>query len=79
MSLPAQASVFPAELEALLRLYRLPEMGPKRFQVLLDFFDSASRAISASASAWGALGLPPVLAEARRHAEVWDDASHALA
>ena len=41
MSLPAQAPVSPAELEARLRLHRLPDLGPKRFQLLLEAFGSA--------------------------------------
>ncbi|WIE50687.1 DNA-processing protein DprA [Pseudomonas sp. GM17] len=79
MSLSAQAPVSPAELEARLRLHRLPDLGPKRFQLLLEAFGSASKAISAPASAWRALGLPASAAEARRNAEVRDGASHALA
>ena len=47
MSLSACTSVFPAELEARLRLHRLPELGPARFKKLLEAFGSASKAISA--------------------------------
>lgn len=79
MSLPVRVSVSPAELEARLRLHRLPELGPKRFQVLLEAFGSASRAISAPASAWRALGLPALAAESRRSVQVREGASHALA
>jgi DNA processing protein len=79
MSLPTVAPVSPAELEARLRLHRLPELGPVRFKKLLDAFGSASKAISAPASAWRALGLPLACSEARRCAEVRDGASHALA
>jgi DNA processing protein len=79
MSMPAFTPVSPAELEARLRLHRLPELGPARFKTLLEAFGSASKAISAPASAWRALGLPPVCAEARRCAQVRDGASHALA
>ncbi|OLF51477.1 DNA-processing protein DprA [Pseudomonas chlororaphis] len=79
MSLPARAPVSPAELEARLRLQRLPELGPKRFLVLLEAFGSASRALSAPASAWRALGLPAIAAESRRNTLVRDGASHALA
>ncbi|MHC8369491.1 DNA-processing protein DprA [Pseudomonas sp. MDT1-85] len=79
MSLSACTSVSPAELEARLRLHRLPELGPARFKKLLEAFGSASKAISAPASAWRALGLPLVCAEARRSSEIRDGASHALA
>jgi len=79
MSLPVAPPVSPAELEACLRLHRLPELGPARFRKLLEAFGSASKAISAPASAWRALGLPPACAEARRNPEIRDAASHALA
>lgn len=79
MSLPEFASVSPAELEARLRLHRLPEVGPKRFMTLMEAFGSASSAISAPACAWRALGLPMACAEARRHPDVRDGAAHALA
>jgi len=69
----------PAELEARLRLHRLPEVGPRRFRTLLDAFGSASKAISAPASAWRALGLPLISAEARRSPEIRDGAARALA
>ncbi|BBH30534.1 DNA-processing protein DprA [Pseudomonas sp. St290] len=79
MSLPESAPVSPAELEARLRLHRLPELGPKRFMTLMEAFGSASKAISAPASAWRALGLPLACAEARRSPDVRDGAAHALA
>jgi DNA processing protein len=79
MSIPPVTPVSPAELEARLRLHRLPELGPARFRKLLEAFGSASKAISAPASAWRALGLPQVCCEARRAPEVRDGASHALA
>ncbi|KPG99495.1 DNA processing protein DprA [Pseudomonas sp. RIT-PI-q] len=79
MSLPAFAPVSPAELEARLRLHRLPELGPVRFKKLLEAFGSASKAISAPASAWRSLGLPLACSEARRSSEIRDGASHALA
>ncbi|MBA1379587.1 DNA-processing protein DprA [Pseudomonas brassicacearum] len=79
MPLPESASVPPAELEARLRLHRLPDVGPKRFMTLMEAFGSASKAISAPASAWRALGLPATCAEARRAPEVRDGAAHALA
>ncbi|MFJ2365166.1 DNA-processing protein DprA [Pseudomonas sp. NPDC087697] len=79
MPLFAPTQVSPAELEARLRLHRLPELGPRRFQKLLEAFGSASKAISAPASAWRALGLPATCAEARRSPEIRDGAYHALA
>jgi DNA processing protein len=79
MSLFAITPVSPAELEARLRLHRLPELGPRRFQKLLEAFGSASKAISAPASAWRALGLPAECFDARRSPEIRDGASHALA
>ena len=78
MSLSAVTPVSPAELEARLRLHRLPELGPARFRKLLEAFGSASKAIGAPASAWRSLGLPSACAEARRSSEVRDGASHAL-
>ena len=71
--------ISPSELEARLRLHRLPEVGPKRFRLLIEAFGSASKAISAPASAWRALGLPPISADARRSPEIRDGASEALA
>lgn len=79
MSLPESTPVSPAELEARLRLHRLPELGPKRFMTLMEAFGSASKAISAPASAWRALGLPLACVEARRAPDVRDGAAHALA
>jgi DNA processing protein len=79
MSLPGVSPVSPAELEARLRLHRLPELGPARFKKLLEAFGSASKAISAPASAWRALGLPLACSEARRASEIRDGASQALA
>ena len=67
-----------AELEARLRLHRLPEIGPRRFQTLIDAFGSASAALSAPASAWRSLRLPAASADARRDPEVRDGASAAL-
>jgi DNA processing protein len=79
MSLSTVTPVSPAELEARLRLHRLPELGPARFKKLLEAFGSASKAISAPASAWRSLGLPVACGEARRANEVRDGAAHALA
>lgn len=69
----------PAELEARLRLHRLPEIGGKRFQTLINAFGSASAALSAPASAWRSLRLPAISADARRDPTVRDGASAALA
>lgn len=73
------SEISPSELEARLRLHRLPELGSKRFRVLIDAFGCASKAISAPASAWRSLGLPAISADARRSPEVRDGASAALA
>lgn len=72
-------SVSPAELEARLRLHRLPEIGPARFTRLIEAFGSASAALTAPASAWRSLRLPAASAEARRDPLVRDGASTALA
>jgi DNA processing protein len=69
----------PAELEARLRLHRLPDIGSTRFRKLINAFGSASSALSAPASAWRALGLSAAACEARRSPEVRDGASAALA
>ena len=79
MSSSISLPVSPAELEARLRLHLLPELGPRRFQKLLQAFGSASKAISAPASAWRALGLPAACAEARRSPLIRDGAHHAMA
>ena len=71
--------ISPSELEARLRLHRLPEVGPKRFRLLIEAFGSASKAISAPAGAWRSLGLSPISADARRSHEIRDGASEALA
>jgi DNA processing protein len=79
MPLFQTAASSPAELEARLRLHRLPEIGPKRFHKLIDAFGSASAALSAPASAWRALGVPTASAEARRNPDIRDGASAAMA
>ncbi|PKH35875.1 DNA protecting protein DprA [Pseudomonas sp. 43NM1] len=79
MTIAVAAPVSPAELEARLRLHRLPDLGPVRFKKLLEAFGSASKAISAPASAWRSLGLPASCAEARRAEHIRDGAYHALA
>ncbi|HEX8596250.1 MAG TPA: DNA-processing protein DprA [Pseudomonas sp.] len=78
MPLFEKAAPSPAELEARLRLHRLPEVGPKRFRKLIDAFGSGSAALTAPASAWGALGLPAACAQARRAPDIRDGASAAL-
>ncbi|WP_418951647.1 DNA-processing protein DprA [Pseudomonas granadensis] len=78
MMSPVCTPVSPAELEARLRLHRLPDIGPKRFAKLLEAFGSASKALSAPASAWRSLGLPAACAEARRCPTVRDGASHVM-
>lgn len=79
MTIAVAAPVSPAELEARLRLHRLPDLGPVRFKKLLEAFGSASKAISAPASAWRSLGLPASCAEVRRAEDIRDGACHALA
>ncbi|SDV08550.1 DNA-processing protein DprA [Pseudomonas mucidolens] len=71
--------ISPAELEARLRLHRLPELGPKRFKKLIEAFGCASKALSAPPNAWRSLGLPAACAEARRSPQIRDGASSALA
>ena len=78
MSLFESSPVSPAELEARLRLHQLPEVGPRRYQRLFQAFGSASSALGAPASAWRALGLPTICAEARRSTAVRDGASAGL-
>lgn len=72
------SEISPAELEARLRLHRLPDVGPRRYYSLFRAFGSASSALSAPASAWRALGLPEGCAQARRSPEVREGASAAL-
>lgn len=68
----------PAELEARLRLHRLPGVGPQRFCTLIQAFGDASSALSAPASAWRSLGLPHASGEARRSQEVRDGVTAAM-
>lgn len=44
MPLPPVAACSPVELEARLRLHRLPDIGPKGFGLLLEAFGSAAAA-----------------------------------
>ncbi|MES2819299.1 MAG: DNA-processing protein DprA [Pseudomonadota bacterium] len=76
---PSPYALAPAELEARLRLHVLPALGPRRLRSLLGAFSNASAALSAPASAWRALGLPAVCAEARRSATTREQAAAALA
>ncbi|TFF43164.1 DNA-processing protein DprA [Pseudomonas sp. RIT623] len=69
----------PAELEARLRLHRLPDIGLRRFHCLIQAFGSASSALSAPASAWRSLGLPAASIDARRNAQVREGALAAMA
>lgn len=69
----------PAELEARLRLHRLPDIGLRRFLTLIEAFGNASSALSAPASAWRVLGLPAASIDARRSPEVRDGALAAMA
>ena len=69
----------PAELEARLRLICIPQLGPRRHRRLLAAFGCASSALSAPASAWHALGMPPQLGEARRSPQLREQVSAALA
>lgn len=79
MSTLATSPCPPHELEARLRLQRLPEIGPRRFQTLIHAFGSASAALTAPASAWRALGLPAAASDARRSPSVRDGAAAAMA
>ncbi|MDW3713179.1 MULTISPECIES: DNA-processing protein DprA [unclassified Pseudomonas] len=69
----------PAEVEARLRLHSLPELGPRRFRILIDAFGSASAALSAPAAAWRSLRLPDTCAGPRRSEEVRTCAARSLA
>ena len=78
MPCPDFPACSPAELEARLRLHRLPEVGQKRFLKLMHAFGGASAALSAPASAWLALGVPQAACDARRSSEVRDGAAAAM-
>jgi DNA processing protein len=67
-----------AELEARLRLHRLPETGPVHFRALIDAFGSAEAALRAPSAAWRALGMPVAAADARSNAVVRESATAAL-
>lgn len=69
----------PAELEARLRLHRLPQVGGQRFRTLIEAFGSASAALSAPAAAWHSLGLPQASSAARRSVDAREGAAAAMA
>ncbi|WP_411564079.1 DNA-processing protein DprA [Pseudomonas shirazensis] len=79
MPVPLSSDCPPAELEARLRLHRLPDVGMRRFLTLIEAFGSASSALSAPATAWRTLGLTAATCEARRSPQVRDGASAAMA
>ncbi|QXH46682.1 DNA-processing protein DprA [Pseudomonas xanthosomatis] len=79
MSIFHSSPCSPAELEARLRLHRLPDTGLRRFHTLIEAFGSASSALSAPASAWRALGIPAASIDARRSPQVRDGAAAAMA
>lgn len=79
MPVPLSSDCPPAELEARLRLHRLPDVGMRRFLTLIEAFGSASSALSAPATAWRTLGLTAAACEARRSPEVRDGASATMA
>ena len=54
MSLSECSRISPAELEARLRLHRLPEVGPRRYYTLFNAFGSASSASPPPATHWQA-------------------------
>ena len=65
--------ISPAELEARLRLHRLPELGPRGFRKLIEAFGSASKAISAPASAWRTLGLKAAREPLKKTSRIWSN------
>lgn len=67
-----------SELEARLCLHSLPDIGPQRFYKLIEAFGSACAALSASATAWRAVGMPHSSIEARRSAAVHEQVLLAL-
>lgn len=71
--------VSPAELEARLRLHRLPDVGLRRFNTLIEAFGNAASALSAPGSAWRALGITQAAIDARRSPDVRDGALAAMA
>lgn len=78
MPLFASSTLALGELEARLRLHRLPHIGPAHFRTLVSAFGCASAALSAPATAWRALGMPPAAASARGDIAVREAATAAL-
>ncbi len=79
MPLFTKASFALDELEARLRLQRLPDTGPKHFHDLIEAFGTAAEALRASTSAWRAIGMRAVACEARASAHVVAGAQAAMA
>lgn len=79
MPLPSATACPPAELEARLRLHRLPDIGPKGFHLLLEAFGSAAAALDAPPSQWRALGRSPASIAARHSPEACAGAAAAIA
>ena len=68
-----------SEIEARLRLQRVPEIGSQRFHKLVAHFGSARAALHASAAQWRAAGCSDASAAARRDAQIHRDAAVAMA
>lgn len=66
------------ELHARLCLHATPQIGPQRFQLLLNYFSSAEAALSASNSVWQQLGLPEQCKRLSQSKEVLQQAETAL-
>ncbi|MGY4491516.1 DNA-processing protein DprA [Pseudomonas sp. TE3610] len=79
MPLFANASLPVDELEARLRLHRLPDTGPKRFHQLLETFGTAAEALRGPLSVWRKLNLSAVACEARDSADIKAGARAAMA
>ncbi len=79
MPLFANASLPLDELEARLRLHRLPDTGPKRFHQLLETFGSAAEALRGPLSVWRKLNLSSAACEARDSADIKAGAGAAMA
>lgn len=76
--MPCPAHLSAAETRARLALLLLPEIGPRRWRLLLTQFGSAEAALAEPASAWRALGLPAAALEARQGARVRDAVAASL-
>ena len=70
--------ISPRELHARLCLHATPQIGPQRFQLLLNHFTSADAALAASTSAWLELGLPEQCKTLSQTNEVLQKAEAAL-